>query len=162
MGVRLLDARIGIKPAFMSSLAEALADPAKKPAVVADCLTMIDEEVASKSGISGMAIKAGYKTVKGVKPGFVKSVVQALLPEFAAGLDPIHAEAVEKGVAVSAYFESHKGRVADALLAVTDAKAEHAENRVVKAAYDKLRGMAKKQVEAAVPRLAGIVQKYAA
>lgn len=146
----------------MPTLAEAMNDPAKKPAVVADCLSLIDAEVADKGGISGMAIKTGYKTVKGVKPGFVQNVVEALLPEFAEGLDPIHAEASAQGKAVKAHFNAEKSRVADALLAVTDAKAKNAKNKVVKGAYDKLRGMAKKHVESAVPRLADLVEKHTA
>ncbi|MGB0714158.1 MAG: hypothetical protein ACPGUC_11440, partial [Gammaproteobacteria bacterium] len=41
-----------------------------------------------------------------------------------------HAEAVEKGTPVKSHFVSQKGRVADALLAVTDAKAKNAEKRL--------------------------------
>ena len=57
-------------------------------------------------------------------------------------------------------FGEH-ARVADALLAITDAKAQRAKSGVVKGTYEKLRGSAKKNVEAAVPRLGEMVQKYA-
>jgi hypothetical protein len=145
----------------MPSLPDVLNDPSKKPAVVADCLVLIDQEVADKGGISGMAIKAGYAAVKGIKPGFVQNVVTDLVPEFAQALDGLFVEAKEKGAAIEAHFTSNAGRVADALLAITDGKAQRSKSGVVKGTYDKLRGTAKKNVEAAVPRLSRLIQKHA-
>jgi hypothetical protein len=143
----------------MSTLGEIL--EARKPEVVEDCLQLIEAEVDDKSGLSGFAIKAGYKTVKGVKPGFIKQAVTDLLPEFATALDPIYQEAKTKGTPVSDFFKNNSSRVADSLLAITDSKAERSKSGVVKGTYEKLRGTAKKNVEAAVPRLATMVQKYA-
>ena len=54
----------------MATLTEVLTSDAKKASVVDDCCALIDAEVGDKGGISGLAIKAGYATVKGVKPGF--------------------------------------------------------------------------------------------
>jgi hypothetical protein len=101
----------------MSSLPEILNSETKKNQVVDDCCTVIDQEVADKGGLSGIAIKAGFAAVKGVKPGFVRHVVFDLLPEFAAALDPIFQEAKRKSVPVGPHFISNAGRVADALLA---------------------------------------------
>jgi hypothetical protein len=143
------------------TLAEILNAPEKKDAVVADCVTLIDQEVADKGGLTGLAIKAGYGAVKGVKPGFVKHVVTELLPEFARVLDPIYQDAKAQGRPVGSFFGSNGGRAADALLSITDAKAKNAKSGVVKGAYDKLRPMAKKQVEAAVPRLGNLIEKHA-
>jgi hypothetical protein len=146
----------------MPSLVDALSNEATKNAAVKDCCALVDDEVERKGGLSGMAIKAGYKTVKGIKPGFIENVVSALLPEFAAALEPLEKEASQKGQPVGAYFQANSSRVADALLAVTDARAERSQNKVVKSAYGKLRGMAKSNVEAAVPGLARLVEKHAA
>lgn len=145
----------------MPGLAETLSDDSKKPAVVDDCCQLIDEEVKDKGGISGLAIKAGYGAVKGIKPGFVRQVVTDLLPEFAKVLDPIHAEAVAQNKPVPAHFEANAGRVADALLTITDAKAKNAKSGVVKGTYEKLRPTAKKHVEQAVPRLGRLIAKHA-
>ena len=121
----------------------------------------IDAEVSDKGGFSGLAIKAGYAAVKGVKPGFIKDAVESLLPEFARVLDPMFQEAKTKGAPVSAHFSANASRVADALLAITDAKAQKSPHGVVKGAYEKLRGTAKKNVEAAVPRLGRLIEKHA-
>ena len=143
----------------MTSLIDVLTDESRKTAVIDDCLVLLNEEVDSKSGLSGIAIKTGFKAVQGVKPGFVRTAVEELVPEFAKALDPIYQEGKAAGN-VQGHIVSNSSRVADALLAITDRKATKASG-VVKGAYDKLRGMAKKNVESAVPRLASLLQKYA-
>ena len=144
----------------MPSLPEVLTSDAKKGEVVDDCCALIDAEVKDKGGISGLAIKAGYGAVKGIKPGFVKQVVTDLLPDFAKALDPIYQDAVKEKKAISSYFSANSSRVAEALLAITDAKAERSKSGVVKGTYDKLRGTAKKNVEAAVPRLGKLIERH--
>ncbi|WP_437636439.1 DUF6918 family protein [Sorangium sp. So ce854] len=141
-------------------LSETLLDANKKSQVIADCCTLVDEEVASKGGLSGLAVKAGYAAVKGIKPGFIAQVVEKLLPEFAKKLDPIWTEATSSGNAGS-YLTTNRSRVADALLSVTDEKAKTSTSGVVRGTYEKLRGSAKKNVEDAVPRLAQLIQKHA-
>jgi hypothetical protein len=144
------------------SLVDALTDEAKKKDVIKDCCELIDAEVKDKGGISGLAIKAGYSAVKGIKPGFVEKAVEDLIPEFAKALDPIYADAKSQNKPVGDFFSSNKARVADALLSITDAKAARAKSGVAKGAYDKLRGSAKNNVEAAVPRLGKLIEKYGA
>jgi hypothetical protein len=144
----------------MTNLTEALTAESNKNAVIEDCLALIDAEVADKGGLTGLAIKAGYKTVQGIKPGFVRNVVSDLLPEFAEVLEPIFQEAKTNGHSVRTHFASNSGRVADALLSITDAKAKRSKSGLVKGTYDKLRGSAKKNVEAAVPRLAAMIEKH--
>ena len=146
----------------MPTLPEVLTSEANKTKVVDDCCALIEAEVKDKGGISGLAIKAGYGAVKGVKPGFVRAVVSDLLPEFARALDPIYQEARTAGRPVADFFASNSDRVAEALLAITDAKAQKSKNGLVKGTYDKLRGTAKKNVEAAVPRLGKMVESHTA
>ncbi|MBK7859393.1 MAG: hypothetical protein IPJ65_12380 [Archangiaceae bacterium] len=144
----------------MPALADALNDPNKKPAVVADCLTLIDQEVGDKSGFSGLAIKAGFAAVKGVKPGFIKEVVEGLLPKFAEALEPIYQEAKSKSVPTASYMQQNSSRVADALLSITDERAKRASG-MVKKSYESLRPNAKKNVEAGIPRLSRLIEKHA-
>ncbi len=145
----------------MPNLTEALASDSKRIAVTDDCVALIDAEVADKGGLTGLAIKAGYKTVQGVKPGFVRQVVTDLLPDFAKALDPLYQEAKSAGRGVREHFDANAPRVADALLGITDDKAKRSKSAMVKGTYEKLRGTAKKNVEAAVPRLAAMIEKHA-
>jgi hypothetical protein len=145
----------------MSNLIEALTGEPQKNAVVDDCLGLIDAEVADRGGLSGLAIKAGYKTVQGIKPGFIRHVVSDLLPDFARALEPIYGEAKAQGQGVRSHLAANPQRVADALLSITDEKAKRSKSGIVKGTYDKLRSGAKKNVEAAVPRLAAMIEKHA-
>jgi hypothetical protein len=145
----------------MPNLTEALTAEPKKSAVVEDCLTLIEAEVQDKGGLTGLAIKAGYRAVQGIKPGFVRQVVNDLLPDFAHALEPIYQEAKANSRGVRDHMNANTPRVADALLSITDEKAKRAKSGMVKGTYDKLRSSAKKNVEAAVPRLAAMIEKHA-
>ncbi len=142
------------------SLGDAINDQSKRAGIVADCCNLVDEEVSAKSGLSGLAVKAGYHAVKGISPGFIAEVVEKLLPEFSAKIDAVWDEGKQAGNPAS-HFISNKSRVADALLSVTDAKAKNAKSALVRGTYEKLRGSAKKNVEDAVPRLAKLLTKHA-
>ena len=146
----------------MPSLADVLTNEGKKDQVVDACCELIDDEVKDKSGLSGLAIKAGFSAIKGVKPGFVRKAVSDLIPEFAAALEPMYQEAISGNKPLGAFLEQNSGRVADAMLTITDGKAARSTSSVVKGTYDKLRGSAKKNVEAAVPRLAKLVERFTA
>jgi len=145
----------------MPTLTEVLNSDAKKAAVVDDCCVLIDDEVRDKGGLSGFAIKAGYAAVKGIKPGFIKQVVTDLLPEFSAALDPLYQEALAQGKPVGDHLRSNAPRAADALLAITDGRAAKTNSGIVKATYEKLRPLAKKNVEAAMPRVSRMIDKHA-
>ncbi len=145
----------------MSTLKDILGRPGARPQVIADCERVVEEEVDSK-GLLGLPIKAAYKIVKAVKPGFVPEVIDHMLDDFCDRLDPIYQAALAKNEPVTAYFNARPGEVADALLSITDQRAQRARNQMLKGAYDKLRPLAKKHVEAAVPRVARVVAKHAA
>jgi hypothetical protein len=142
-------------------LSDVITSEDKRAAVVSDCLELLDREVDDKGGLSGLAIKAGYKAVQGVRPGFVKAVLNDLLPQFAKAVDPIHDEAKAAGKPVADHFIAQKARVADALLAITDRRAEKTKFALMRATYDRLRGTAKTNVETAVPRLGRLIEKHA-
>jgi hypothetical protein len=143
----------------MSTLNELLAQPGTRTQVVADCEKLIEEEVGSK-GLMGIPIKAAYAIVKAVKPGFVPEVIDHMLDDFSSRLDPLYQQAKARNEPVSAHFSSRPGEVAEALLAITDARAQRAKNQAIKGAYEKLRGSAKKHVEAAVPRIGRLIEKH--
>jgi hypothetical protein len=144
----------------MSTLKEILSPPTTRKLVIVDCERIIDEEVASK-GLMGLPIKAAYAVVKAIKPGFVPEVIDALLDDFADRLDPMYQASLAKNEPVSAYMNARAGEAAEALLGITDQRAQKAKNQVVRSAYEKLRPMAKKHTEAAIPRVSRMVAKYA-
>ncbi|MDH5671766.1 MAG: hypothetical protein OEZ06_06425 [Myxococcales bacterium] len=144
----------------MSSLRELLGGGDTRRRLIDDSLVVLDAEVATKGGISGMAIKGAYKLVKGISPGFLRQVVDHLMDDFLDGLDPIYQEAQTQGLAPGAHLTKNSSRVADALLSITDRRAKNAQNKVIQKTYDKLRSQAKKHVEAAVPRLGELFERH--
>jgi hypothetical protein len=144
----------------MQTMQDVIADHAKRSTLIEDCVRLIDDEVQNKSGLTGIAVKTAYKVVKGLKPGFISDAVDGLIDDFSARLQPIATEAQEKDTSVSAYFVEHRSRVADALLGITDKRAERSTHKVVKGSYSKLRPTAKKHVEEAVPGVGKLVEKY--
>ena len=144
----------------MSTLKEQLGTGEKRQQVIDDAIKVLDAEVADKRGLTGLAVKGGYKVVQGVRPGFVRDVVTGLLDDFLDAMDPLYQEAKQKSRPAGAYLLENKGRMAEGLLAVTDRKAQRADG-MLKKAYDKLRPLAKGQVEAAAPRLSQLLEKHA-
>jgi hypothetical protein len=144
----------------MSSLKEQFGTAEKRQQVIEDAMKVLDAEVADKGGLTGLAVKGGYKVVQNVRPGFVRDVVTGLLDDFLDAMEPLYQEAKQKGRPAGAYVLENKGRMAEGLLGVTDRKAQRAEG-MLKKAYDKLRPLAKGQVEAAAPRLSQLLEKHA-
>jgi hypothetical protein len=146
----------------MASLKEQFSSADRRNALVDDAVKVLDQEVADKGGLTGMAIKGAYKLVQGMRPGFVRHTVDNLLDDFLEALEPVYREAADKKRPAGAYLLEQRDRVADALLSVTDKKAERAQSATLKSAYSKLRPMAKKQVDAAAPRLATLIDRHTA
>ncbi len=146
----------------MSTLADLLLTDEKRPEVVRDCVQVIEEEVASKKGLTGIAIKTGFATVKKVKAGIIPNVVNGLLDEFVEKLEPYNAQfaADDSQTDFVAYATYQAPNIADALLSITDARADKNDNRVLVGAYRKLRPAGKKQVVAAMPRIAAMLKKH--
>lgn len=124
--------------------------------LVTDFAKLMDEQVAAKGGISGLALKAAYGVVKGVEPSYISGAIQRLLPDALKALDPMWDEGVQSGDPVQ-YLTQNRSRTADMLLSTTDAKIEKSNNGVVRASYNKLRKSVKSDVEDAVPGLAKIL-----
>ena len=145
-----------------ATLQEILLTPDTKPAVVADCRALVDQQVKDKSGISATALKLGYKTVTSFAPGYLNDTIDSMLPKFIAQLEPFWADFTASGSAQFGDYLSKRGpEVSEALLAVTDRMAGQSERPTIVRAYKAVRGSASKNIEAALPAVGDLVQKYA-
>lgn len=147
----------------MSTLKEILCAPGNRANVIRDVEALIDAEVASKSGISGLAIKAAYKTIKAVKPGVISEAVDSLLDRFVERLEPFHAEWIgaNRTPGFDAFLSSRATPVANALLGVTDDRARTTTHTTFKKTYEMVRPHGEKMVVAAVPGLGRLIARYA-
>jgi hypothetical protein len=137
-----------------------LADGARRPALVRDLGRVVEEEVAAKKGLSGIALKATFGLVTGVRPGFLTEAIDFLLDGLVAGIKPVIATGEAKGQTVSGALRANPAATASALLQVVDARVSRSSNQTLRKAYEKLRGSAQKQVEDAVPRLADTLERH--
>jgi hypothetical protein len=143
------------------TLQQILLTPDTQPKVIADCHALIEQEIKDKSGISATAVKLAYKTVKSFAPGYYNSMVEELVPHMVDKLEPYWADFSSSGSSeFGDYLVKRGGEVSEALLSVTDDVAAQSDKPVILKAYRSVRGSAAKNVEAALPRLGQMVQKY--
>ena len=146
-----------------ATLAQILLAPDTQPTVIADCYTLIGQELADKSGVSGTAVKLGYKTVTSFAPGYFRGTLEDMLPKIVDQLEPYWADfSASGGSAFGDYLAKRGEEVSQALLSVTDHMASVSQRPTIIKAYRAVRGGAARHVEAALPRLGDLVQKHAA
>jgi hypothetical protein len=145
-----------------ATLQEILLAPETQPKVMADCYTLIEQEVSDNSGIRGTALKLAYKTISAVAPGHVRYLMEAMLPQMVEQLEPFWVDFTASGSsAFGDYLVKHGDDVAEALLSVTDARAAASGRPAVVRAYRTVRGGAAKHIVASLPRVGDLVAKYA-
>jgi hypothetical protein len=136
--------------------------PQTQPRVIHDALTLVDEQISDKSGISGTAVKLAYKAVVSFSPDHIRYMVEQLTPEMLDRLEPYWEDFKASGGGVFGdYLAKNSEQVSESLLAITDARAEASSRPVIVKAYKSVRGGASKNVQAALPALGALVEKYA-
>ena len=145
-----------------ATLQEILLAPDTRPKVTDDCYALIQQEISDKSGISGTAVKLAYKTVTSFAPGYYRKTMEKVLPLIVEKLEPYWADFSHSGGAEFGDYLAKRGEeVAEALLSVTDGLAAECGRVVILKTYRSVRGSAARHVEAALPRVGELVQKYA-
>lgn len=141
------------------TLQDILDDPALRARFIADGAKLVDAEVARKPRLSGVAIRAGFAAIRTVKPDIVPSALELLLPAFAPAVEPYFQAGQQQGD-VAAHFAANAGPIAEALLRVTDQKADKANNALVKRTYHGLRGSAHAHTAEAIPAVGQLLAGY--
>ncbi len=144
-----------------NTLKTTLLDPNRRPDVVKDLHALVDAEMADKSGVSGMAVKGGYSVLNKMSASFVPDAIDGMLEDFVTRMEPFYAEFLAgSNASLEQYFASKPEEVANALLGVTDDRAEASQRESVKKVYAKLRPQGQKHVQEALPRLAAVVERH--
>ena len=148
----------------MGVLKDNILSDANRPSVIKDCVLLVDAEVAAKKGVSGMMIKSSYKMFKAIKPTIVEHAVETLLPAFAERLDIQYdkylAAVPDKTQPFDRWAIARDKDIANQLLGVTDDIINRSEKTAIKKIYNGLRGIAEKNVTAAIPAVGKLVMKY--
>ncbi|WP_067653701.1 DUF6918 family protein [Nocardia harenae] len=148
---------------MVAALSESLLDDAKRPAFLADAVEVLDAEVSDKGGASGLAVKGGYAAVKKIGPSIVPDALESLAPRLLAQLEPYWQEYTASGstAGFADLLVAKSDEVAEALLKVTDERAESSTRPALQKVYSSLRSSAKKNVVEALPRVGALVQRHA-
>ena len=145
----------------MATLQDLLLTNENGPRLVADTQALVDGEISSK-GITAAPLKAAYKVVTAFAPGYYQEVIASMLPGMVYQLEPYWADfAASGGADFGDYLAKRGPEVSESLLAVTDDMAQKSGRATVVKAYQMVRGGAGKNIEAALPALGAMVQKYA-
>ncbi|MBF0352464.1 MAG: hypothetical protein HQM11_15645 [SAR324 cluster bacterium] len=143
------------------NLVDLLLAAEKKASLVQDFVKLIDAEVEAKKGLGGMAIKTVYKLANSVNANLVPEALNNLLPEFIQALNPFYEKFKQtQEQSFTAFIQNKANEVTNALLSVTDQRAARTHHKTLKAGYEKLRSTAETQVNTALPKVAGIIEKY--
>jgi hypothetical protein len=143
------------------NLKERLGAQPVRDRVVTDCVTLIEDQVKAKGGLTGMAIRTAYATIKAVKKGFIEEVVDGMLDEWLERLQR-HFDTWAGGARdrrLADFLVARSDDVAEDLLSVTDRRAESTRHKTAKKAYLKMRGSAKNNVMEAIPDLGRMFER---
>ena len=127
--------------------------------MIDDCVRILEEEVSSKAGLSGKALRAGFRGFKRLQPGIVRGAFERLLPLFVPVVDP-HWDRARSSGDPHGYFRDHGPAVADGLLDVTDRLADRSTHRGLTRLYRSMRGRARPHVIAAVVRIPELIEAH--
>lgn len=146
-----------------SNLSDILQVEGAKKQIATDCQSLVEQELATKSGVSAAAVKLAYKAVTSFAPGYYAETVELMVPNLLTRLQPFWADfQAAGGGSFGDYLAKRQDEVGPALLKVTDDMAGASERAVVVKAYNTVRGGAQKHVEAALPAVGTLVEKHAA
>ncbi len=148
----------------MKEIATIAQDPDTRQSLIKDCTELIESEVQSKKGVSGMAVKTAFAMMKALRPGIIAASVDRLFDEFVAQIQPFYEAYQRDGESgtLNTYLGSRADAVAESMLVVTDRRAEYARNRTLLKAYRKLRPRGKEHVVAAIPKVGALLDRYVA
>lgn len=148
----------------MGILQDTMLEKTRRPQVIKDCAQLVDSEVASKKGVTGIMIKTGYKAFKAIKPTIVETAVDVLLDDFTKVLDSQYetylAAHPDKSTAFDTWAKQRDGEMADKLLKVTDDLMDRSNKQAIKKIYSGLRKVAQRNVAEAIPAVGKLVIKH--
>jgi hypothetical protein len=143
------------------NLADILLAPARREALAADCVTLIESHIHGRGGFRGITLKTGLAMMKKARPDILPRAVNKFLGEFVGALEPVYAEFRASGRRdFGAWLAAHDARVADALIAAVDRRMAASTHPSAQTSYRRFRGMAEEEVQRAVPAMAAMLARH--
>ena len=145
----------------MKSLSDILLGNANLDALHRELGQLLEQQVKSKSGLSGMAMKAAFAALRARKPDIAERAAKSLLPDFAKALDPIHAEFKRsKASDFGSYLQQHGAPAAQRMTEIIDARISSSPNKAAKAFYQRFKGSLQTETEQLMPALGALLTRH--
>lgn len=145
----------------MPTLSEILLDPQHRDAIIADCIMRVEARVAHATGLKGLGLRAGLAAIKKARPDAVPRAVTRMLPEFVAALDPLYQRFRASGEPdFSRYLKRHSAEAREALMKITDERADATSHTALASGYRRLRGILAAELEEMLPDLMRGLSKH--
>jgi hypothetical protein len=146
----------------IATLPDILTDNNKQQ-VTTDCLALVEQRLDDTTGLSGAGLKLAHKAVVAFAPGYYQSIVEQLIPLMLERLQPFWADfQAAGGASFGDYLAGRGNEVAESLLSITDDMARESDRALVVKAYNSVRDGAGRHIEAALPAVGALVERYAA
>ena len=147
---------------MIAHLSDILHSDGAQQRLATDCRALVEQELSEKSGVSATAVKVAYKAVTAFAPGYYQSTVELMVPRMLEQLQPFWTDFRADGAGSFGDYLAKRGdEVAESLLKITDGMASDSEKPAVVKAYKAVRGGAAKHIQAALPGVGALVEKYA-
>ncbi len=145
----------------MPCLGQRLIQNDRPEALIDEVAALVHYQVDHQSAVRKLMLKAAISVLNAIKPDAVRHVVSDLLPKFADALDPLFQEFHRtRGGDFSEFLQDHQEETVNALISVTDQRAESFGHVAVSKVYARLRPTAKNEVSAALPALSIILSAH--
>ncbi|HSW14525.1 MAG TPA: hypothetical protein VLI06_16880 [Solimonas sp.] len=145
----------------MKSLSDILLAPGNKEAAIGDLAHLLESTMASRGGLTGMAMKTGLSMLKAAKPDVMQRGATRMLPEFASALQPLFERFQASGGKDFAAFLAQNSTEATRIIAqAADHLMSTSQNATAKSLFARFRGGAEKDIAAMVPQVGKLFQKY--
>ncbi|MFC4943647.1 DUF6918 family protein [Pseudonocardia sp. GCM10023141] len=145
-----------------ATLSDTLLRDDRRTALIDDLTTVVDQEVSDKHGVSGAVIKTAYAAAKKMRPGLVPGALNRMLDDFVVALDPMYGDyRAAGGAGFGPYLVSRSDEASEALLSVSDGRAQRTSMESLRKVYEKLRPTGRKNVAEALPRLGAVIEQHA-
>ncbi len=139
----------------------ALLDDARRDALIADLVALVELHVERRPGLRGVALRAAIAAVRRKLPDAIPRTVTRLLPELVTALEPLHQQSrARNGADFARYLKQHPAAVGETLIGVADSRVERSTNAALKAFYAGFRGTAENEAEGLTPGFADVLARH--
>lgn len=138
-----------------------LLDSEKRPVLVADLSSLVEDAITDLSGLTGVAVKGALSAARKANGDIIPTAVDSLLPDLLGDLQP-HWEAYQESGQqdFGAFLESRADEVSESLLSTADRAVEQRGGGAVAKVYDSLRGRGTKLIAPHIPALGRIIDNH--